>query len=467
MHVQALGSGNIRKAEALKYSTLAIMSVFLAELFSGLIVNSLAILSDALHALFDTLSSFMLLVSVRAALKPPDENHMYGHEKFELLGGLIGGFTLMVLAAYIAAESILRIFRVESYIKLDLNLAGYITLTYTFLIDLLRILIFRSVSERSPTISAGFYHALSDLGSTIIALLGYWLSTHGIFYGDPLASLILSALLISLSARLIWSNAMELSDIAPKETVAKIREEISKVSGGLFSYENLKVREIGGKLYVRATLKIPDYIGFEEAHGFASRVEDGIRREFKDVDIYFHIEPVGMRGMSTKEFIEKLVGKFRDVKGIHDVNISHHDGKIYVILHVQVDPSTPISEAHKLADRIEETIRRNMSNIENIFVHIEPSNIELNKGYVLDEKEVEALTQAAAEKHGGKIRVKRVISYTADGKRYINIECSLGEETSVEEAHEMATEIEEAIKNRASETIVSVHMEPGDEGARS
>lgn len=465
--MRALRSRSIKKAEALKYSTLAIISVFLAELFSGLIVNSLAILSDALHALFDTLSSFMLLVSARAALKPPDENHMYGHEKFELLGGLIGGFTLMVLAAYIAAESILRIFRVEPYMKLDLNLAGYLTLTYTLLVDLLRIFIFRSAFERSPTIMAGFYHALSDLGSTIVALIGYWLSTRGIFYGDALASLILSALLISLSARLIWSNVMELSDIAPKETVAKIREEISKVSGGLFSYENLKVREIGGKLYVRATLKIPDYIGFEEAHGFASRVEDGIRREFKDADIYFHIEPAGIRGMTTKEFVEKLVGKFKDVKGIHDINISHHDGKIYIILHVQVDPSTPISEAHELADRIEETIRRNMSNVENIFVHIEPSNIELNRGHVLDEKEVEALTQAATEKHGGKIRVKRVISYTADGKRYINIECSLSEETSVKEAHEMATEIEEAIKNKASETVVSVHMEPRDEGTRS
>lgn len=460
-------SRNIRKAETLKYSTIAIASVFFVELLSGLILNSLAILSDSLHALFDTLSSLMLLVSVHAALKPPDENHMYGHEKFELLGGLIGGFTLTVLAAYIAAESILRISRVEPYMKLNLNLAGYITLTYTLLIDLLRIFIFRSASERSPTITAGFYHALSDLGSTIIALLGYWLSTRGIFYGDPFASLILSALLILLSVRLVWNNAIELSDIAPREAVIKVREEISKVGGSLFSYESLKVRKIGEKIYVRATLKIPDYISFEEAHRFANKIEDGIRRKFKDADIYFHIEPAGIKGMTTKEFIEKLLAKFKDVKGIHDISISHHCGKIYIVLHVQVEPSTPISEAHNLADKIEETIRRNMSNVENIFVHMEPSNIELNRGYVLDEKDVEELTRAAAEKYGGKIRIKRVITYVADGKRYINIECSLSEETSVEEAHEMATEIEEAIKSRASETIVSVHVEPKDREAHS
>ncbi|MEM2026490.1 MAG: cation diffusion facilitator family transporter [Candidatus Bathyarchaeia archaeon] len=457
--------GSIEKIKALKYSTLAIMSVFFIEILSGLILNSLAILSDALHALFDALSSIILLVSAHVSLRPPDEEHMYGHEKFELLGGLIGGLTLMVVAAYIAAESIIRIFTGKTYMKLDLSLAGFLTLTYTLLIDFLRIFIFRSASERSPSITAGFYHAFSDFGSTVIALIGYWLSTQGIFYGDPVASIILSIFLISLSTRLIWSTAMELSDIAPKEDVAKVKEEILRVSGGLFDYENLKVRRIGGKLYVRATLKIPDYVGFEEAHGFASRIEDGIRREFKDADIYFHIEPAGVKGITTKDFIEKILSKFKDVEGVHDVNIFYCDGKIYVTLHVQVDPSMPIVEAHKLADRIEEAIRKNMRNVENVLVHVEPSNIELNRGYALDDKEVKALAHLAAERYGGKIRVKRVISYTMGGKRCINIECTLSGDVSVEEAHKIATEIEEAVRNRVSEIMVSVHMEPRDDSS--
>ncbi|MEM2538951.1 MAG: cation diffusion facilitator family transporter, partial [Candidatus Bathyarchaeia archaeon] len=149
MRIRALRDGSIEKIKALKYSTLAIMSVFFIEILSGLILNSLAILSDALHALFDALSSIILLVSAHVSLRPPDEEHMYGHEKFELLGGLIGGLTLMVVAAYIAAESIIRIFTGKTYMKLDLSLAGFLTLTYTLLIDFLRIFIFRSASERS------------------------------------------------------------------------------------------------------------------------------------------------------------------------------------------------------------------------------------------------------------------------------------------------------------------------------
>ncbi|MCX8171290.1 MAG: cation-efflux pump [Candidatus Bathyarchaeota archaeon] len=462
MRILSLKGRSIEKVKALKYSTLAIMSVFLAEVFSGLIVNSLAILSDSLHAFFDVLSTTILLVSAHASLKPPDEEHMYGHEKFELLGGLIGGFSLMVLAAYITIESALRIFSGGIYVNLDLSIAGFFALIYTLSIDFLRIFIFRLVSERSSTITAGFYHAFSDFGSTIIALIGYWLSTQGIFYGDSVASIILGALLISLSVRFIWRNAMELSDIAPRETVIKVREEISKACRDLFGYESLKIRKIGGKLYVRATLKIPDYMSFEEAHSLASKIEEGIRREFRDADIYFHIEPTGMNGMSTREFIEKLVSKIGNVEGVHDVNIFHYDGKIYVTLHVQVNPSMPISKAHDLANKIEESIYRSVGNIENILVHLEPSNIEFSRGHVLDEKGVEELVHIAAEKYGGRIKVRRVISYTVDGKLCINIECSLSEDVSVEEAHKIATEIEESIRSRVSEAIVSVHVEPKD-----
>jgi divalent metal cation (Fe/Co/Zn/Cd) transporter len=126
---------------------------------------------------------------------------------------------------------------------------GFIALGYTLFIDILRVFIFSKFifEDRSPTIKAGFYHAFSDLSSTLIALLGYWLSIYGIFYGDSLAALILGAILIFLSIRFAWNNMMELSDIAPKEAVTKVKEEISRVGKGLLTYENLRVRRTGEK----------------------------------------------------------------------------------------------------------------------------------------------------------------------------------------------------------------------------
>src|SRR5665647_1654728 len=97
------------KLKALKISAFAIFSVVIVEVTVGLLVNSLAIMSDGLHALLDAVSSVMLFFAVRAAMKPPDEEHTYGHEKFETIGGLIGGIVLIAVAFLIFYEAAMRL----------------------------------------------------------------------------------------------------------------------------------------------------------------------------------------------------------------------------------------------------------------------------------------------------------------------------------------------------------------------
>ncbi len=98
-----------QKLRALKISAFAIFSVVFVEVTIGTLVNSLAIISDGLHALLDAFSSVMLFFAVRASLKPADEEHTYGHEKFESIGGLIGGIVLIVVACIIFYEAAIRL----------------------------------------------------------------------------------------------------------------------------------------------------------------------------------------------------------------------------------------------------------------------------------------------------------------------------------------------------------------------
>ena len=97
------------KLKALKISAAAIFSVVIIEVTIGLLVNSLAIVSDGLHALLDALSTVMLFFAVRAAMKPADDEHTYGHEKFEAIGGLIGGIVLIAVALLIFYEAAIRL----------------------------------------------------------------------------------------------------------------------------------------------------------------------------------------------------------------------------------------------------------------------------------------------------------------------------------------------------------------------
>src|SRR3972149_8666152 len=129
------------KLRALRLSAFAIASVVIVEVSLGLIVNSLAIVSDGLHALLDAITSVALFVAVKAALKPPDEEHLYGHEKFETIGGLIGGMILIAVALIIFYEAVMKSVAGLG-VNEGLSLVGFGAIGFTFCIDVFRIAIF-------------------------------------------------------------------------------------------------------------------------------------------------------------------------------------------------------------------------------------------------------------------------------------------------------------------------------------
>ena len=451
---------NDQRLRTLRLSTIAITTVVLVEVTLGLAVSSLSILSDGLHALFDALTMIVLLITTRSSLKPPDEEHMYGHEKIESIGALIGGVVLIGVSALIMIESIFRLVGNRPFIDLNLGFVGFIAIGYTFAIDLFRIgIFFRARRSESATMEAGLHHAIADFSSTIIALFGFGLATVGVYSGDSVASMILSVLLAFLSARLVWNSGMELSDAISKDVVAEVRREILSVEDA-FECEKLKVRKSGERFFVEATLKVPDYISLEEAHGTSAKIESNIRAALGKAEITFHIEPKGTKRMPTEKLIEKLATEQQAVKEVHEVSIAYTKGKLYVTLHAQVDPRMSIEEAHEIAETIENKVDRNLKNVANITVHVEPFSAESRRGYAIDENKLRNIIQKVAENYQKDLQIKRIVTYVAGERRHINIDCVFSGKTSIEDAHKIASEAEEQVKKRFAETIVTVHMEP-------
>lgn len=449
------------KLRTLKISTIAISSVVFVEVTLGLLVGSLAILSDGAHALLDVLTMLVLLLTTKVSLKPPDEEHMYGHEKFEPVGGLVGGIALFGIGLLIMYEAILRITQNLS-INTGLEFAGFIAIGYTLCIDCLRIGIFRkAIGSKSSTMKAGFYHALADFSSTVIALLGFGLATIGFYSSDALASIVLSILLNYLSIRLVWSSGMELTDTISRDVVKKIRKEMTS-NRMKCEVENLKVRRSGEKIFAEATLKVPNYVSLEEAHDITTKIEANIKNILGNVDIIIHIEPAETREMPTKKLVEKLATEVSGVKEVHEINIVYSKGKLYITLHALVDPKLSVHEAHEIAQKIENRINEAIKKLENLTVHIEPFDVKMQKGLTVEKEEIRRIIYETAKNYLKALRLKRIVTYVADKKLYINIDCCFIEHISITEAHEIASIIEESIKKNFPETIVTVHMEPLD-----
>ncbi|MCX8205317.1 MAG: cation diffusion facilitator family transporter, partial [Candidatus Nezhaarchaeota archaeon] len=217
---------NLGKFKALKVSALATISVVAVEVVLGLLVGSLAILSDGAHALLDAVATLVLLAAAKVSMKPPDEEHTYGHEKLEPLGGFVGGLILLGAAGLLAVEAASRLARGGVCIAPGWEPLGFAAVAYALSIEALRVWVLR-IAEGGATVKAGLYHALADLGSTLVALLGFGLATLGLHYFDPLASLALCAAVAYMSLRLAWASGMELIDAAPRGVVEEVRRRVA------------------------------------------------------------------------------------------------------------------------------------------------------------------------------------------------------------------------------------------------
>jgi divalent metal cation (Fe/Co/Zn/Cd) transporter len=97
--------------------------------------------------------------------------------------------------------------------------------------------------------------------------------------------------------------------------------------------------------------------------------------------------------------------------------------------------------------------------LENVTVHVEPSGVEA-RATEIDESELRNAVYDVAKRVEGTLRVKRIVTYVADGKRYINMDCCFTKQVPIMKAHEVASHVENEIKERFVDAVVTVHIEP-------
>lgn len=280
------------KLRVLQLSFIAIFTVVFVEGFIGLLVSSLAILSDAAHALFDSTTMVILFLTTRMALKPPDQEHTYGHAKIESIGGMVGGIALLALAGILLVEAGFRI--TSNALPVHPEDIGFVAIFYTLAVDFFRVALTSKAASSSGgdsvAVKASFFHALADFSSTVIALVGFGLATLNYPSGDTYASIILSGFLIYLSIKLLRSSFQELSDAIPSDLAEKIKQEVLSAEK-VIQCKELKVRRVGQKYFIEITVTAPENMSLKEAHDLTSKIEHNITKGFGDSSVTIHVEP--------------------------------------------------------------------------------------------------------------------------------------------------------------------------------
>ena len=447
----------VQRSKVLQISLLAIFSAFLVELIFGLISNSLALITDSIHALLDSVVTVVLLLAARMAIKPPDAEHTYGHGKIESLGGLIGGIAIFLIACFFIYESINRLQSPPPSILP--GLFAIIGGIYTIGIDIFRIAILRKSIKKigGATLKADFYHAFMDLGSTLVAIVGIVFVSYGFYHGDFVAALILGGLLAVLSVKLVYKTALDLTDIISPELVKKVRE-VATSTEGVIDADPILMRRSGDTIFADVTISLRGDTSFDRAHEISSNVEKNIKKNISNTAITIHFEPE-WKDVPLDAKITDIAENVEGVKGVHNVSTHKTKGKTFSNLHVMVNRDINLFSAHKISEIIEHRIQENIPEIEHATIHLEPF-VKLPENFSLEDKVTEKRIKTILEKYPEIKKIGRIISLNFENILKIDIDCSFDKELSIEKVHDLTSEIEHVIRTEIQNAVITIHPEP-------
>ncbi|MGD8300010.1 MAG: cation-efflux pump [Nitrosopumilaceae archaeon] len=447
----------VQRTKVLQISLVAIFSAFLVELIFGLVSNSLGLITDSIHALLDSMVTVILLLAARMAIKPPDEEHTYGHGKIESLGGLIGGIAIFLIAIFFIYESINRLQSPPPSILP--GLFAIIGGLYTIGVDIFRIIILKkSISKiGGTTLKADFYHAFMDLGSTLVAIIGIVLVTYGFYSGDFIAALILGGVLAILSLKLIYKTSQELTDIISPELVKKVRKIIVSTED-VIDIGAILMRRSGDTIFADITISLRGDTSFDKAHEISNRVEKNIKNEMPNCEITIHFEPT-WENVPLDAKIFDIAKNIPGVKGVHNVSTHKSKGKTFSNLHVMVDREINLYSAHKISEIVEEKIQKSIPGIEHVTIHLEPF-LTVPENFNREDKATEREIREILKKYPEIKKIGRIVSLNFENILKIDIDCSFDRDLSIEKVHDLTSEIEQLIRAEIQNAVITIHPEP-------
>jgi len=447
----------VQRTKVLQISLLAIFSAFLVELVFGLISNSLALITDSIHALLDSVVTLVLLLAARLAIKPPDAEHTYGHGKIESLGGLIGGIAIFLIACFFIYESINRLQSPPPNVLP--GLFAIIGGLYTIGIDFFRIILLRKSIRKigGATLKADFYHAFMDLGSTLVAIIGIILVSYGLYFGDFIAALILGVLLAILSVKLVYKTALDLTDIISPEIVKNVKE-ISLSTEGVIDVGSILMRRSGDTIFADITISLRGDTSFDKAHEISNSVEENIKEKISNASVTIHFEP-NWKNVPPDAKILEIAKNVEGVKGVHNVITHKTKGKTYANLHVMVDREIDLSSAHKISEIIEEKIQVEIPEITHATIHLEPF-VTVPESFNIKDTITEEKIKTILKKYHEIKKIGRILSLKFENILKIDIDCSFDKELSIEKVHDLTSEIEHRIRSEIKNSVITIHPEP-------
>lgn len=279
----------------------SVVNVLLTALkfVAGVFGHSAAMIADSVHSLSDLLTDFVVLLFVKISSRPADNDHPYGHGKYETLATTIVAIALVVAGGVLAAEGVKKI--VSALYAPDLAMpkrialwAALISIAAKEIIYWLTIRVSRRVD--STALAANAWHHRTDALSSVATAIG--IGGALLFGGkwailDPIAAVLVSIFIIVTAGKLLHEAVQDLMEKRlPEEIEQQIREIVSQDSE-MSELHNLRTRRVGNVYSIEMHLRMRGDVSLYEAHRHSALLEQKLRERFgAGTLITIHLEPL-------------------------------------------------------------------------------------------------------------------------------------------------------------------------------
>ena len=251
--------------------------------------GSLAVLGDTIHSTIDAGNNIIALAVVRVAGKAPDDDHPYGHGKFETLGALVVVVFLSASILELMRGAVVRLTVGGTLVApaaVDLALMGA-----TLIVNLWVVWYETRAGQRlqSEILLADAAHTRADVIITVAVIGGLLLTRAGYPWADPVLALVVSALVVRIGVGIVRRSIPSLVDEAVVGGEA-VRQAAMQVSG-VRSVSDIRSRRAAEQRFAELTIGVDGREDVSTAHGIADQVEARLHREFGLDRIVVHIEP--------------------------------------------------------------------------------------------------------------------------------------------------------------------------------
>ncbi len=269
------------------------------KIIAGILGTSNAMLADGIHSLSDFFTDIVVLVGFKFTEKPADEEHSYGHGKYETFATVIIGIALFLAGYKILQKGLVNIYEVlvKNEIMTRPKMIAMIAAIISIISKEILYRYTKKVGKRinSPAVIANGWHHRSDAFSSIGTLLGiscaYFLGDKWIIL-DPVAAIVVSILILKVAFEIMSPAVNELLEASLNKKEVQYITNLFDESSEIQKYHHLRTRRIGSNIAIEAHLLFEKTISLYAAHEISEQLEQQLKHYFgKRSIITFHLEP--------------------------------------------------------------------------------------------------------------------------------------------------------------------------------